>query len=77
MVFSIIFIIYTFLWLAICQIDTSNERFIVTIILPMSLLELVIMVVTANNILKPIMYIFSQISIILKNVQKKTKKELL
>ena len=74
MVFSIIFIIYTFLWLAICQINTSNEKFIVTIILPMSLLELVIMVVTANNILKPIMYIFSQISIILKKRAEENKE---
>lgn len=80
MFFSIIFVIYTFFWLALCKIDTTNvtnEKVIVAIILPISILELMFMVITANNILKPIMYIFSQISIILKKRAAENKERTL
>lgn len=63
---SIFFVIYTLVWLAFCKIDITNRKFIVFIILLMSILELAFMVIAANNILKPIMYIISQISIVLK-----------
>lgn len=74
MAFFILFIVYTIFWLAFCNVDTTNEDFTAVFILPMSLLELVIMVIAVNNILKPIMYIFSQISIILKKRAEENKE---
>lgn len=71
---SILFMIYTILWLAFCNVDTANENYTVFIILPMSLIEMLIMVIAINNTLKPIMYIFSQISTMLKSRAEENKE---
>lgn len=71
---SIFFILYTIFWLAFCSIDTATEGFAIIFILPMSLIEMIIMVVAINSTLKPIMYIFSQISELLKRRAEENKE---
>lgn len=66
MLFLIFFIVFTAFWIELCYIDTTNEN-IVLFIAPMSLVEIIIMVLIINLTLKPIMYIFSQISTMLKS----------
>lgn len=77
MMLLILFILYTFFWFAFCQIDTATADFVIIIIFIMSLVELGSMVIAINNILKPIMYIFSQISIMLKNHAEKNKERII
>lgn len=74
MILTILFIVYTIFWLAFCNVDTATEGFAIVFILPMSLIEMIIMVLAINNTLKPIMYIFSQISIMLKSRAEENKE---
>ncbi|MBD5141957.1 MAG: hypothetical protein HDT25_11200 [Ruminococcus sp.] len=73
-ILSILFIVYTIFWFAFCNIDTATEDFFIIIIFIMSLIEIVSIVIVINNILKPIMYIISQISTILKKRAEENKE---
>lgn len=67
------FIIYSMFWFAFCSVDTSND-YILLLIIPLSILEIVIMVPFINYTIKPIIDIISKISLEIKERAKKNEE---
>lgn len=67
------FLIYSMFWFALCSIDTSDKH-ILLFIVPLSIIEIVIMVPFINYTIKPIIDIISKISLEIKERAKKNEE---